>query len=339
LASSRVRRVVLSGLIGLVAAILAWAVSTSAAAVRTQAIETATAAGRIVIPVLLVVVVGSAVAVTWAVFHPAADRPVPDEEPLLHPPQMPPITRATPVVTVLGTEPGSGASTLAFNLAALAAASGAVHRAGQVHAARPLCVLSEGRLSAALGLSSGPFTGYAADHPGYIRADVLDLVVSHLAGVDILCIGGAELESAQLPRLFELVRRQYDLVVFDCPLGLDRIAATAAHEADAVLVSALPTPQSLAFASGWAVRFWDLGQERKTALVVNRISAQSKIDAELTAGFLYHGELPDDPAVGRMDDVSRPWVLRFDSTARESLDEIARALLPELLRAEARRAA
>ena len=339
MASSRVRRVLFSGLIGLAATIVAWAVSTAAAPVRTQSIEASTAAGRILVPVLLIILIGSAIAVTWAVLRPAADHPIGGEEPLLHPPQMPPITRATPVVTVLGTEAGSGASTVAFNLAALVAAGGAVHRDGQVHAARPLCMLSEGRLCAALGLSSGPFAGYAADHPGYIRADVLDLVVCHLTGVDILCIGGAELESAQLPRLFELVRRQYDLVVFDCPLGVDRIAATAAHEADAVLVSALPTPPSVAVASSWAVRCWDLGQEQKTAVVVNRINAQSKIDRELTAGFLYHGDLPDDPVAGQMDEVGRPWVLGFESTARDGLDELARALLPELLHAEARHVA
>jgi cellulose biosynthesis protein BcsQ len=339
LASSPVRRVLLSGLIGLAATIFAWAVSTAAAPVRTQAIQAATAAGRILVPVLLVIVIGSAVALKWAVLRPAADDLVGGEEPLLHQPQMPPITRVTPVVTVLGTEAGSGASTLAFNLAVLAAAGGAVHKDGQLHAARPLCMLSEGRLSAALGLSSGPFAGYAADHPGYIRADVLDLVVCHLTGVDILCIGGAELESAQLPRLFELVRRQYDLVVFDCPLGVDRIAATAAHEADAVLVSALPTPPSVAAASSWAVRCWDLGQEQKTAIVVNRMRTQSKMDQELTAGFLCHGELPDDPVAGQMNMVGRPWVLSFESGARESLDEVARALLPELLHVEARRVA
>jgi hypothetical protein len=89
-------------------------------------------------------------------------------------------------------------------------------------------------------------------------------------------------------------------VILDCQFGAERLATTAAHHGDAVLVCGLGTATSSSAAANWAVRCWDLGEERRTAMVVNRLSGSS-IAGELNAGFLYRGEVPVDPLVSACD--------------------------------------
>jgi hypothetical protein len=98
---------------------------------------------------------------------------------------------------------------LAFNLAAAVAAGGSVAVDDGRRLARPVCVIADGGLSQAMGLTAEPVATYLADHPGYIKHDVLDLVVSHIAGVDLLCVGGGQLETTQLGRLLEILRKRW----------------------------------------------------------------------------------------------------------------------------------
>ena len=164
------------------------------------------------------------------------------------------------------------------------------------------------------------------------------MVVSHIAGVDLLSVDPGQLETTQLARLIEILRKEYDAVILDCQFGAERLATTAAHHGDAVLVCGLGTASSSSAAANWAVRCWDLGEERRTAVVVNRLSA-SPIPGDLKAGFLYRGEVPEDPLVSACDMAGTPWAVEFDSPAAGALAQLAAALLPELLVQEATNAA
>ena len=66
------------------------------------------------------------------------------EEPLLSPPRVMACRSRSPVVTLVGLEPGSGVSTLAFNLAVSLAVQGAVQDENDIRGARPICLLVEG---------------------------------------------------------------------------------------------------------------------------------------------------------------------------------------------------
>jgi|GEM_PF-1940403 len=261
------------------------------------------------------------------------------EEPLLPRPHMPSCNRPAPVISVIGLEPGSGASTVAFNLAAVIAAEGSVASDGEPPRALPVCVLSEGPLAAAVGVSSERLEQYLADHPGYLGRDVVGLAIGHPAGFDLLCIRAGQVESAQLPRLLDALRKEYDAVIFDCPYGAERLAWSAAHESDVVVLSALPTGSSASAAALWALRCWELGEENKTSVMVNRVKADSRLRAELTAGYHHRAQLPEDPLVATSDAAGQPWVLNWASSARAQLLEVARQMLPALFGRSANRAA
>ena len=198
--------------------------------------------------------------------------------------------------------------------------------------------MADGRLSQAMGLSAEPVATYLADHPGYIKSDILDLVVSHIVGVDLLCVDSGQLETTQLARLIEILRKEYDAVILDCQFGAERLATAAAHHGDVVLVCGLGTATSSSAAANWAVRCWDLGEERRTAMVVNRLSGSS-IPGDLNAGFLYRGEVPEDPLVSACDVAGTPWAVEFDFPAAGALAHVAAEILPELLVQETTNAA
>ncbi|MHB8507384.1 MAG: hypothetical protein ACYDGR_01885 [Candidatus Dormibacteria bacterium] len=290
--------------------------------------------GGVAAPLLIALLLVTAAAVAWAAWRSRSHPDLIAEEPLLRPPNLPSVTRNSPVIALIGMEPKSGSSTLAFNLAAQVTAGGTVRPKGGPRRARPVCVLAEGGLSESLGLSSEPLAVYVADHPGHLREDVLDLIVSHLAGFDVLCVGPGQLDYTHLVRLLEMLRKEYDAIVFDGAFGDDRLADNLAGQCDSLLVCALASPNSAAAAANWALRSWDRHQERRTAVVVNRIRATSRIPNDLTTGFLYGTDLPDDPNVKAQDGLGKPWALVFESQARLRLAKIAEALLPELFREE-----
>lgn len=331
------RSVLKSGSAGLALVALVWLGASAATSIHGTVTTVSAGLGGVVGPLLLVAVLLAIAAIGYGARTGAGplDRM---EEPLIRRPQMPRTTRKSPVVTVIGIESGCGASTLAFNLAAEVAAGGSVAMDDGRRLARPVCVIAEGQLSQAIGLSAEPVATYLADHPGYIKNDILDLVVSHIGGVDLLCVDGGQLESTQLGRLLEILRKGYDAVILDCQFGAERLAATSAHQGDAVLVCALGTPASASAAANWAIRSWDLAEERRTAVVVNRIVG-SRVPAELTAGFLYRGELPEDRLVSACDITGKPWAVEFESPAGDALGEMAAELLPELFAQEATHAA
>jgi MinD-like ATPase involved in chromosome partitioning or flagellar assembly len=337
MASRAPRSVLTAAVTGLVLVFLAWLGISASTPFRGPGTIMLASVGGVVGPLLLVVVLLAiaALAVGARTGVGTLDR---IEEPLIRPPQMPRTTRKSPVVSLIGIESRCGASTLAFNLAAAVASQGAVGVEGGRRLARPVCVIAEGRLSQAMSLSAEPVATYLADHPGYIKNDILDLVVSHIAGLDLLCVDSGQLETTQLARLLEILRKEYDAVILDCQFGAERLATAAAHHGDAVLVCGLGTATSSSAAANWAVRCWDLGEERRTAMIVNRRSGSS-IPGELNAGFLYRGEVPEDPLVSACDVAGTPWAVEFDSPAAHALAQLAAGVLPELLVQETTNAA
>jgi MinD-like ATPase involved in chromosome partitioning or flagellar assembly len=331
------RSVMTAALVGLVLVALAWLGASAATPLHSSVTGVLATMGGFVGPLLLVAVL---VAIGAIVFGARTGVGPLDriEEPLIRPPRMPRTTRKSPVASLIGVESGCGTSTLAFNLAAAVASQGSVGVEGGRRLARPVCVMADGRLSQAMGLSAEPVATYLADHPGYIKNDILDLVVSHIVGVDLLCVDSGQLETTQLARLLEILRKEYDAVILDCQFGAERLATAAAHHGDAVLVCGLGTASSSSAAANWAVRCWDLGEERRTAMVVNRRSGSS-IPGELDAGFLYRAELPEDPVVSACDMAGMPWAVEFDSPAAGALAQLAAAVLPELLVQETTNAA
>jgi MinD-like ATPase involved in chromosome partitioning or flagellar assembly len=322
---------------GLILVVFAWLGASASTPFHSPVTGTLTRMGGAVGPLLLVAVL---LAIGASAFRARTGvGPINRvEEPLIRPPQMPRTTRNSPVVSLIGIESGCGASTLAFNLAAAVASQGSVAVAGGRRLARPVCVMADGRLSQAMGLSAAPVATYLADHPGYIKNDILDLVVSHVAGLDLLCIDSGQLETTQLARLLEILRKEYDAVILDSQFGAERLATAAAHHGDAVLVCGLGTAASSSAAGTWAVRCWDLGEEHRTAMVVNRRSGSS-IPGELNAGFLFRAEVPEDPLVSACDVAGTPWALEFDSPAADALAQLAAGVLPELLVPETTNAA
>jgi MinD-like ATPase involved in chromosome partitioning or flagellar assembly len=337
MASRAPRSVVSAAVTGLVLVALAWLGTSAATPFHGSVTSVLASVGGLVGPLLLVAVLLAIGAIVFGArtgVGPLDRR----EEPLIRPPQMPRTTRRSPVVSLIGIESGCGASTLAFNLAAAVASQGSVVVEGGRRLARPVCVISDGRLSQAMSLSAEPVATYLADHPGYIKNDILDLVVSHIGGVDLLCVDSGQLETTQLARLLEILRKAYDAVILDCQFGAERLATAAAHHGDAVLVCGLGTAASSTAAAAWAVRCWDLGEERRTAMVVNRLSGSS-IPGELNAGFLYRAEVPEDPVVSACDVAGIPWAVEFDSPAADALAQLAAGVLPELLVQETKNAA
>jgi MinD-like ATPase involved in chromosome partitioning or flagellar assembly len=337
MASKAPRSVLTAAIAGLVLVALAWLGASAATPFHGTVTRVVASMGGLVGPLLLVAVL---FAIAASVFGAGTGvRPLDRvEEPLIRPPQMPRTPRKSPVVSLIGIESGCGTSTLAFNLSAAVASLGSVGVEGGRRLARPVCLMADGQLSQAMGLSAEPVATYVADHPGYIKTDILDLVVSHIAGLDLLCVDSGQLETTQLARLLEILRKEYDAVILDCQFGAERLATAAAHHGDVVLLCGLATATSSSAAANWAVRCWDLGEERRTAMVVNRRSGSS-MPGELNAGFLYRAEVPENPLVSACDVVGTPWAVEFDSPAADALAQLAAGVLPELLVQETTNAA
>ena len=83
--------------------------------------------------------------------------------------------RSRSPVTVVGLEPGTAASTLAFNLAVSLAVQGAVPDENKVRGARPLCLLVHGPLAQNLGLNARALEEYVSQHRHLVDRDLANL--------------------------------------------------------------------------------------------------------------------------------------------------------------------
>jgi len=272
---------------------------------------------------LVVVVVTVAVHVSLA----AVSTTVMIEEPLLSHPRVPAIRRDSPFVLVLGLTPESGASTLASNLAIMVARDGRSTREPE-RRPRPLCLLNRREAPDQLELDGGALARYLIAHPTTARDDVVDLAARHPSGAEFLSIDEGGPNAFQLRQMLPMLRRHYDLIVFDAGTE-DRWMADAAMElADAIILAAWQPADGKDTLDRWSERIWGLGLEGKTVLTLNRRVASDPPTRRSPYRFLL--ELPDDRAIAEAEERRTAWTGATSSSAVRQVRAAARMLLPHL---------
>jgi len=249
------------------------------------------------------------------------------EEPLLAHPRVPAIRRDSPLVVVLGLTPKSGASTLASNLAIIVASEGQSTREPE-RLARPLCLLNRQEGPDHVELDGSALARYLTAHPTTARDDVVDLAIRHPSGAEFLSIAGGGPNAFQLRQMLPMLRRHYDLIVFDAGTE-DRWMTDAAMElADVILLGAWPSADGKETVDRWSERIWGLGLEGKTVLTLNRRVASDPPTRRTPYQFVL--ELPDDPTVAEADERGTAWASGRNSSAVRQFRAAVRTLLPHL---------
>ncbi len=169
-----------------------------------------------------------------------------EEEPLLPTPGAPRARGRSPLIGFVDLEPRAGASSIAFNLAVLAAVEGRslAGMDGITRRPRPLCLLSEGQLTEALGLESDPWRVHLDANSGRVVEDLVDLAVRHPSGCELLCVPRGHVARHQLRLLRLALDRQYDLVVVDCSTIDVDLREGAEDTADVLVAVGLASPRS-----------------------------------------------------------------------------------------------
>lgn len=251
-----------------------------------------------------------------------------EEEPLLPQPTAPPIRGRCPLVGFEGLESGAGASGFAFNLAVVVAAEGLVVEDGAVRRPRSLCLLSEGELTARLGLDPGPLERHLHRHSGLIGDELVDITTRHLSGCELLCVPRGMVARHQLRLLGMAIGRHYDLIVVDAAFDDDNLRVAVEDVADVLVAVTLPSLQS----AEAATRLLEGGRRSRlttTGLLVNRSRVKTQ-PADLALGFGYLAAFPDNPFVAEADLRAVPWSLAPNSSCRRLMLRFARRLLPGL---------
>jgi hypothetical protein len=245
-------------------------------------------------------------------------------EPVVPRPTVPECRRKPPVISVHGLEPQAGCTSIAFNLAVEVAAAGMIDG----RRPRPICLLRAGALTSTVGLDPKPFTDYCRSHMATVGDEVIELAERHPSGCEVLCVADGVLDGHRLRLLVSVLRRFYDLVVIDCPPG-DRWLTDSAFDASEVsLLVGLPSEQSAAAAIPWSDMSWRYGLDARFGLLVNRVSAKSKVPQLLLAAFANRAFIPEDTVTS--NPLELPWVLRPDSRAGQALSELAAIVVPDL---------
>ncbi len=255
------------------------------------------------------------------------------EEPLLARPHLPAIRRDRPFIAIVGLSPRCGASTLAANLAILVATEGRLGT-DPVRRPRALCLLNRSAGPGELTLDGKALGEYFREHPAAAGDDLAGLAVRHPSGAEFLSCAEGGPNGFQLRQILPVLRRYYDLMVFDVPVH-DRWLSDAAIElADAVLLVTLLTPDAHAAIARWSDRIWGLGLEAKTILTIN---ARSVGDPPLPAqAFAFLLEFPEEREIAERDGRGSSWALGTSCGARRFRAGF-RLLLPGLLGERSRR--
>jgi len=258
---------------------------------------------------------------------PLAASTVSTEEPLLARPRLPSIHRDAACITVLGVTPGSGASTIAANLAVLVASEGRLPT-DPAHRPRPLCLLNRVTAPDRLELDATAMSSYLAAHPWTVRDDMVELPVRHPTGAEFLACAPGTLNGVELRQRLPMLDRYYNLIIIDASRE-DRWMADAAMElADVIFLVSGSDGSPVHTVPRWLESIWALGYENKTVLVMNRRRASDPRPPR--SGYRFLLELPEDPVVAERDASSAAWATGKSSAARQ-LRAAARMLLPELM--------
>jgi hypothetical protein len=253
------------------------------------------------------------------------------EEPMLSTGNLMPCRSRAPVVALAGLEPGSGVTTLAFNLAVALVAHGHVSSQEEVRLPRPACLLVEGPLTEALRLSPEPLEEYVGRHPYQVGAELVNLADRHPSGCELFCLAAEGRSRESLRLLVPELTRHYDAVLVDGGSGERQLVDVATDLGDALLLVAMPTAASVESAGLWIERIWSLGLESKTALLLNRVTAWPRPPRELSLAFLYQAQLPDEPTVLALDQDGLPWSTDGRLRLAARLGDLVRQLFPTLV--------
>ena len=144
----------------------------------------------------------------------------------------------------------------------------------------------------------------------------------------------SDFDGQRLQTLCAVLSKEYDLILLDCPPGLDPIPSCAAMTADRGLVVTTPDPAAIRDADRMATEFSAAGV-KELYLVVNRfrtdflqkqlVSSASGIAEALGVTLL--GTVPEDEAVGEATMCGVPVVIRqSDSPAARIFAAMARRM-------------
>jgi len=275
--------------------------------------------------ILALLLIAVATAIGFTLPQPAMPSGKPAQpEPVVPSPTVPECRRKPPVISGHGLEPQAGCTSIALNLAVEVAAAGMIDG----RRPRPICLLRAGALTSTVGLDPKPFTDYCRSHMATVGDEVIELAERHPSGCEVFCVADGVLDGHRLRLLVSVLRRFYDLVVIDCPPG-DRWLTDSAFDASEVsLLVGLPCEQSAAAAVPWSDMSWRYGLDARFGLLVNRVSAKSRIPQLLLAAFANRALIAQDAVTS--NPLELPWVLRPDSRAGQALSELATMLVPDL---------
>jgi len=254
-----------------------------------------------------------------------------EEEPFLPKPTAPRCRGRCPLIGFMDLEPGAGGSSIAFNLAVLAAVGGRPLTAGgTARRPRPLCLLSEGQLTEALDLDPDPLECHLDQNLGRIAEDLVDAAMRHPSGCELLCLPRGRVGRHQLRLLRLALDRYYDLVVVDCSAIDVDLREGVEDTADVLVAVSIPSLRSADAAASLLEQTARASRLASTVLLINQARAQPDPLDELASGFGHRAVLPQDHLVPEADHRGLPWSLAPNCVSGHHLLEFARQLLPDL---------
>lgn len=205
--------------------------------------------------------------------------------------------------TVMGSVGGSGATTLAIELAAILA-----KRASQPGSVALVDLhLADGATHAYLGASANMRLGEASSAPERIDATVLDAFAVRVeAGFDLFASprdpnAFANVSPAAVLRVLEMACQSYDFVIVDLPRVRQPWTLDVLSGSDEILIISELTVPALLSARAYAMEIEeDASEGRRPRLILNRMStrafgaAPSRAEAEKALGRKVDGAVTSD---------------------------------------------
>lgn len=231
------------------------------------------------------------------------------------------------IIGVSSLKPGSGASTVALQLA-LSLRRVAANRVLLVD-----CDLVSGDIAFTLKLPSGYSLLDALARSDSMDAAAWSAVVSSAHGIDVLPAPDAPLDdlsaAGKLREVLEFARTLYDWIVLDLPIVLHRLSLSLLTETDHVLLASTPDLGSLHLGRRALSLLKELGiGPDRYSILINRHPKHSDVtvaDVERIFGCSVLTSLPEDQ--GALDKaISRVETLPANSTLGIAVDKLSRRI-------------